>query len=73
MPDYIKNIEQLNSKGYEVIACVTVNDVFVTNAWSESLNATGKVRILADPNAQFTKVCNKIFCLFINKFNYFFK
>jgi len=73
LPDYIKNIEQLNAKGYEVIACVTVNDVFVTNAWSESLNATGKVRILADPNAQFTKVCNKIFCLLINKFNNFFK
>ena len=66
MPDYIKNIDQLNAKGYEV---------FVTNAWSESLNASGKVKILADPNAQFTKVCIKYFvCSFkFNNFLNFFK
>jgi peroxiredoxin 5 len=55
LPGYIKNIDQVHAKGYEVVACVTVNDAFVTGAWSQSLNATGKVRILADPSAEFTK------------------
>lgn len=38
-----------------MIACVTVNDAFVANAWAESLGAQNKVRILADPLAEFTK------------------
>lgn len=35
--------------------CITVNDAFVAAAWGEALNATGKVRILADANAELTK------------------
>ena len=56
MPGYIKNIDQVRAKGYEVVVCVTVNDAFVTSAWSQKLNAAGKIIILADPNAEFTKV-----------------
>ena len=55
MPGFIKNIEQVHGKGYEVVACVTVNDPFVTAAWGKELKADGKVRILADPKAEFTK------------------
>ena len=32
-----------------------MNDAFVTGAWGQALNAENKVRILADPNAEFTK------------------
>jgi peroxiredoxin len=46
----------VRAKGYEVVACVSVNDAFVTDAWGKSVNAEGKVRMLADPNAVFTKV-----------------
>ena len=56
LPGFIKNFEQVKAKGYEVIACVTVNDPFVTAAWGKSAQATNKVRILADPTAEFTKV-----------------
>jgi 2-Cys peroxiredoxin 5 len=59
LPGFIKNIEQVRSKGYDVVACVTVNDAFVTQAWAEKQNAEGKVRLLADPNAEFTKVIKK--------------
>jgi 2-Cys peroxiredoxin 5 len=44
LPGFIKNIDQVHEKGYEVVACVTVNDAFVTGAWGQNLNATGKVR-----------------------------
>ena len=40
----------------DVIACVSVNDAFVMAAWGESGGATGKIRMLADTNAEFTKV-----------------
>jgi peroxiredoxin 5 len=38
-----------------VVACVTVNDAFVTGAWAKDRGAEGKVHILADPLAEFTK------------------
>lgn len=55
MPGFIKNFEQVKAKGYDVIACVTVNDAFVAGAWGKDRQADGKVRILADPSAEFTK------------------
>ena len=59
MPGFIKNYEKVKAKGYEVIACVTVNDPFVSGAWGKSAQASNKVRILADPSAEFTKVIFK--------------
>lgn len=46
----------LTAKGVEVVACVSVNDVFVMAAWGESQNASGKIRMLADASGEFTKV-----------------
>ena len=40
----------------EVIACVSVNDAFVMDAWGKSQGATGKIRMLADTSGEFTKV-----------------
>jgi peroxiredoxin len=56
LPGFIKNIDQVHAKGYNVVACVTVNDAFVTGAWAKERGAENKVRILADPQAEFTKV-----------------
>ena len=39
-----------------MIACVSVNDPFVMAAWGESSGAEGKIRMLADTTAEFTKV-----------------
>ncbi len=55
MPGFIKNIDKVRAKGYEVVACVTVNDPFVTGAWAKDRQADNKVRVLADPTAEFTK------------------
>ena len=46
----------LNSAGAAVIACISVNDAFVMSEWGKANNADGKVRMLADTNAAFTKV-----------------
>ena len=56
MPGFITNYDHVKAKGYDVIACVTVNDAFVTDAWGKSVKADGKVHMLADPSAVFTKV-----------------
>lgn len=60
LPSYVQDYDQLKAKGVEVVACVSVNDVFVMAAWGESQNASGKIHMLADASAEFTKVNNHV-------------
>ena len=55
LPGYINDAEALRAKGVDQIVCVAVNDAFVMSAWGEAQGATGKIRMLADPGAAFTK------------------
>lgn len=56
LPGYVRDFDILKSKGVEVVACVSVNDAFVMDAWGKSQDATGKIRMLADTTGEFTKV-----------------
>ncbi len=55
LPGFITNAEALKRKGVAEVACISVNDPFVMDAWGKSLNASGKVTMLADGSADFTK------------------
>ena len=55
LPSYVNNIDQLREQGYDLVACVAVNDAFVMDAWGKAQGAEGKVIMLADPDASFTK------------------
>ncbi|XP_065884418.1 peroxiredoxin-5, mitochondrial-like [Dysidea avara] len=55
LPGFVSGYDKLKEKGVEVVACVSVNDPFVMAAWGESAGAEGKVRMLADTCAEFTK------------------
>ena len=55
LPGYVKQADDLKAKGVAAIACLAVNDVFVMDAWAKSQGADGKVLMLADGNAAFTK------------------
>ena len=37
------------------MACISVNDAFVMNAWGKDQKADGKVQMLADGNGDFTR------------------
>ncbi|XP_018058401.1 PREDICTED: importin subunit alpha-7 isoform X3 [Atta colombica] len=54
LPGYIVKADELKSKGISEIFCISVNDPFVMAAWGKEQGATGKVRMLADPKAEFT-------------------
>ena len=54
LPGFIQNAEALKAKGVDDIACVSVNDVFVMAAWGKAQEASGKIRMLADGNGDFT-------------------
>jgi len=51
----VQNTSALKAKGIDTVACLAVNDVFVMDAWGKSAGADGKVLMLADGNATFTK------------------
>ena len=55
VPSYLGNFDKLKSKGVDTIACLSVNDAFVMGAWGRDQHADGKVRMLADGSAEYTK------------------
>jgi len=55
LPGFVKNASAIKAKGIDTIACLAVNDVFVMDAWGKSSGAEGKVLMLADGNAAYTK------------------
>ncbi|XP_067009738.1 peroxiredoxin-5, mitochondrial [Anabrus simplex] len=55
LPGYVAQADEMKKKGVAEIICVSVNDPFVMEAWGTAHKTAGKVRMLADPNAAFTK------------------
>ncbi|XP_039219354.1 peroxiredoxin-5, mitochondrial isoform X2 [Crotalus tigris] len=43
LPGYVEKAGQLKGKGVEIIACLSVNDIFVMNEWGKAHQAEGKV------------------------------
>ena len=55
VPGYIEQAEALKSAGVDEIWCLAVNDAFVMGAWGREQGAGGKLRMMADGSADFTK------------------
>jgi len=55
VPSYVQNHEALKSKGVDEIWCVATNDAFVMGAWAKDQGSQGKLRMLADGSAKWTK------------------
>lgn len=55
VPSYLQNHDKLKAKGIDEIWCISVNDPFVMGAWSRDQKAGGKVRMMADGSAEYTK------------------
>lgn len=55
VPGYVAECDALRAKGIDEIWCLSVNDAFVMGAWGRDQNATGKVRMMADGSAEYTR------------------
>ncbi len=55
VPSYLANYDQLKAKGVADILCVSVNDAFVMGAWGREQKSGGKVRMMGDGSADYTK------------------
>ena len=55
VPGYVEQADALKAAGVDEIWCVSVNDAFVMGAWGRDQKTAGKVRMMADSSAEFTK------------------
>ena len=55
LPGFLAAIDAIKAKGVDTIACTSVNDVHVMNAWGKASGADGKIMMLADGNADFAR------------------
>jgi peroxiredoxin len=55
VPGYVEHADEFKAAGVDEIWCVAVNDAFVMGAWGRDQKTQGKVRMMADGSADFTK------------------
>jgi glutaredoxin/glutathione-dependent peroxiredoxin len=55
VPGYVEHADALRAAGVDEVWCVSVNDAFVMGAWGRDQKTAGKVRMMADGSAEFTK------------------
>ena len=55
VPGYVQHADAFKAAGVDEIWCVSVNDAFVMGAWGRDQHTAGKVRMMADGSADFTK------------------
>lgn len=55
VPGYVASLDALKAKGIDEVWCVSVNDGYVMAAWGRDEKALGKIRMLGDGSADFTK------------------
>ena len=53
LPGFVVHVDDIKAKGVDTVACMSVNDVFVVDAWGKAANAE-HLLMLADGNADFT-------------------
>lgn len=53
VPGFVAKAADLKAKGVDTIACLSVNDVFVMDAWGKDQSVDDKVAMLADGSADY--------------------
>jgi glutaredoxin/glutathione-dependent peroxiredoxin len=60
VPGYVQQADALRAAGVDEIWCVSVNDAFVMGAWGRDQKTAGKVRMMGDGSADFTKAAGLV-------------
>ena len=55
LPGFVQHAGDLKGKGVDTIACMSVNDAFVMDAWGKDQSVGDSVLMLADGNGDFAK------------------
>ncbi len=60
LPGFVQHADEILAKGVDTIACMSVNDVFVMNAWGKDQGVGDKVVMLADGNGDYAKALDLV-------------
>lgn len=55
LPGFVEQADQILEKGVDAIACLSVNDAWVMDAWGKDQNVGDKIIMLADGNGMLTR------------------
>lgn len=55
MPGFLENAAEIRARGVDTIACVSVNDIFVMDAWAKNLGISQEILMLADGNGDLAR------------------
>lgn len=55
LPGFVEHFDAIRAKGVDTIACMSVNDAFVMQAWGRDQSIPEGLLMLADGNAEFSK------------------
>jgi peroxiredoxin len=62
LPGYVAKGDELRAKGVDTIACISVNDAWVMDAWGEAQGATDKgILMIGDGNGGFAQAMGLVF------------
>lgn len=53
LPGFVQQADAIKAKGVDEVACISVNDAAVMNAWGMAHDAPGKITMLSDGIAEF--------------------
>ena len=55
LPGFARHSGEFKAKGVDLVACLSVNDAFVMDAWGKDQSVGDNVMMIADGSAEFTK------------------
>jgi peroxiredoxin (alkyl hydroperoxide reductase subunit C) len=55
LPGFLDKLEAIQAKGVDAVICMSVNDAFVMRAWEKDQGVDGRIVLLADGSALFTR------------------
>lgn len=55
LPGFVQHANELKAKGVDKIACMSVNDAFVMQAWGDAHGAGDEVTMIADGNGELAR------------------
>lgn len=61
LPGFVRHADEIREKGVDEIACLSVNDVWVMDAWARDQGVGDSIRMLADGNATYSRALGLTF------------
>ena len=61
VPGFVSSFDQIKAKGVDTIACISVNDAWVMDAWGKDQGVGDKIVMLADGSGDFAEAMGLAF------------